>query len=53
MYETRWATNEEITIMADPWYKMACELGEIDGIPKPDLKRFEEVKNLFVKESEL
>ncbi len=53
MYETRWATNEEITIMVDYWYKMECALGEIDGIPKPDLKRFEEVKNLFVKESEL
>lgn len=32
---------------------MACEMGEIDRIPKPDLQRFEEVKNLFLKESEL
>ncbi|QVY62121.1 GNAT family N-acetyltransferase [Cytobacillus gottheilii] len=50
MYETRWTTNEEITIMADYWYRMACEMGEIDGIPKPELHRVEKVKNLFVKE---
>jgi GNAT superfamily N-acetyltransferase len=52
MYDTRWTTNDEITTMADYWYKMACEMGEIDGIPKPDLKRFEEVKNLFLNECE-
>jgi predicted GNAT family acetyltransferase len=51
MYETRWTTNDEIPIMADYWYRMACEMGEVDGIPTPDLQRVEEVKNLFLKES--
>ncbi|WP_165997790.1 GNAT family N-acetyltransferase [Bacillus sp. Cs-700] len=53
MYETRWNTNKEIPIMADLWYKMACEMGDVDGIPKPDVKRLEEVKSLFLKEFEL
>jgi GNAT superfamily N-acetyltransferase len=53
MYETRWIANDEITIMADYWYRMACEMGEIDGIPKLDIQRLEEVKNLFLKEYEL
>ncbi|MEH7246859.1 GNAT family N-acetyltransferase [Neobacillus niacini] len=53
MYETRWTTNEEITIMADYWYRMASEMEETDGIPKPELHRVEEVKHLFVKESNL
>ncbi|MEI5907111.1 GNAT family N-acetyltransferase [Bacillus spongiae] len=53
MYETRWSTNDEITIMVDFWCKMASEMGENDGIPKPDLLRIEEVKNLFISESEL
>lgn len=51
MYETRWTTNEEITSMAEYWYRMACEMGETDGVPKPDLKRVKEVKNLFVRNS--
>ena len=50
MYETRWATEGEISLLADYWYRMACEMGECDGIPKPDLQRAEEVKNLFSKE---
>lgn len=53
MYKTRWATYEELSIMTDFWYKMACEMGEIDGIPKPNLQRIEEVRNLFLKEFEL
>ncbi|MBH0159367.1 GNAT family N-acetyltransferase [Fictibacillus sp. 26RED30] len=53
MYETRWANDDEITIMADYWYRMACEMGEIDEIPKPDIQRIEEVKNLFIKETNL
>lgn len=54
MYETRWATIEEITtIIANYWYRMACEMGDIDGIPKPDLQKAEQVKNLFLKEFEL
>lgn len=35
MYETRWATYNELNIVAECWYKMACEMGEIDRIPKP------------------
>lgn len=53
MYETRWATYNELSIVAECWYKMACEMGEIDRIPKPSHQRLEEVKNLFRKEFEL
>ncbi|MDG5471718.1 GNAT family N-acetyltransferase [Jeotgalibacillus sp. ET6] len=53
MYKTRWTTNEEIPLMADYWYRMVCEMEEVDGIPKPDLQRVEEVRNLFIKETEL
>lgn len=53
MYKTRWSTNDEITVMVDYWYKMATEMGENDGIPKPDLQRIEGVKNLFIREYEL
>jgi GNAT superfamily N-acetyltransferase len=52
MYQTRWITKEEIAMMPDFWYRMACEMGEIDGVPKPDLERLEEVKSLFYKEFE-
>ncbi|MGM0751680.1 MAG: GNAT family N-acetyltransferase [Bacillota bacterium] len=51
MYQTRWAINDEIPIMADYWYRMACEMGQTDGIPKPDSQRVEEVKGIFLKES--
>lgn len=53
MYKTRWATYEELNIMENYWFKMASEMGEIDGIPKPNFQRLEEVKNLFLKEFEL
>lgn len=53
MYEIRWSTNEEMTIMAEYWYKMAIEMAENDGIPKPNLQRVEEIKNLFMRESAL
>ena len=52
MYETRWSTNDEITIMVDYWCKMANEMGENDGTPKPDFRRIEQVKSLFIRESE-
>jgi GNAT superfamily N-acetyltransferase len=52
MYQTRLITKEEIALMADFWYRMACEMGEIDGIPNPDLERLEEVKSLFYNEFE-
>ncbi|MBD8069721.1 GNAT family N-acetyltransferase [Bacillus sp. PS06] len=50
MYETRWITKDEITIVADYWYRMAAEMGEVDGIPKPDVTRKEEVEKLFQRE---
>ncbi|MBH9964900.1 GNAT family N-acetyltransferase [[Bacillus] enclensis] len=52
MYRTRNATDAEIPLMADHWYRMACEMCEIDDMPKPDIRRIEEVKSLFIKESE-
>ncbi len=52
MYQTRWNTDDEINTMANYWYKMACEMEEIDGVPKPSLQRFEEVKSQFLKEFE-
>jgi GNAT superfamily N-acetyltransferase len=52
MYQTRWITKEEIAMMPDFWYRMACEMGGIDEVPKPDLERLEEVKSLFYKEFE-
>ncbi|MEH7180506.1 GNAT family N-acetyltransferase [Neobacillus vireti] len=52
MYETRRASFGEFDIIADYWFMMATEMGEIDGIPKPDYQRVEEVKKLFVKENE-
>ncbi|WP_010099100.1 GNAT family N-acetyltransferase [Ornithinibacillus scapharcae] len=53
MYKTRYITKAEIIIMADFWYKMATEMGEVDGVPQPDYQRLEEVKNLFIKEHTL
>ncbi|MCA1054110.1 GNAT family N-acetyltransferase [Rossellomorea aquimaris] len=52
MYETRRATEEELPIILDYWYRMAIEMARIDGIPEPDLERLEEVKTLFLKETE-
>ena len=52
MYETRWSTKDEITIIVDFWCRMANEMGEHDGTPKPDIQRIEQVKNLFIRECE-
>ncbi|MBO8155688.1 MAG: GNAT family N-acetyltransferase [Bacillaceae bacterium] len=52
MYKTRWASMNELPMLADYWYSMACEMGEIDGVPEPDSHRVEQVKNMFVKEME-
>ncbi|OIU68554.1 GNAT family N-acetyltransferase [Rossellomorea aquimaris] len=52
MYRTRNATEAEFPVLADHWYRMACEMSEIDGVPKPDIHRIEEVKCLFLRESE-
>jgi GNAT superfamily N-acetyltransferase len=52
MYRTRNATDEEVPLMAGHWYQMACEMSEIDGMPKPDIHRIEVVKSLFLREWE-
>ncbi|QPA32157.1 GNAT family N-acetyltransferase [Thermaerobacillus caldiproteolyticus] len=52
MYITRWATKSELPLLAEYWFKMACEMGEKDGIPIPNIERVHEVRNLFIKESE-
>ena len=52
MYKTRWASFSELDIIADYWFMMATEMGEIDGIPKPDYHRAKKVKMLFVNENE-
>jgi GNAT superfamily N-acetyltransferase len=52
MYRTRNALEAEIPLMADHWFRMACEMSKIDGMPKPDIHRVEEVKRLFLKEYE-
>lgn len=52
MYEFRWASTSELPVLADLWFKMACEMGESDGLPKPDEERLEEVKKLFINEDE-
>jgi GNAT superfamily N-acetyltransferase len=52
MYITRWATKNEFPLLAEYWFKMACEMGEKDGIPIPNIERVNEVRNLFLKESE-
>ncbi|QXJ37017.1 Acetyltransferase (GNAT) family protein [Parageobacillus caldoxylosilyticus] len=52
MYETRWATKNELPLIAEFWFRMACEMGEIDGIPLPDSQKVNEVERLFFKESE-
>ncbi|MEW5323800.1 GNAT family N-acetyltransferase [Geobacillus thermoleovorans] len=51
MYITRWATKNELPLLAEYWFKMACEMGEKDGIPIPNIERVNEVRNLFLKES--
>ncbi|HWO76612.1 MAG TPA: GNAT family N-acetyltransferase [Bacillus sp. (in: firmicutes)] len=50
MYQTRWAEREEMLLLAEYWYRMACEMGDIDGIPAPDLMQVNQVRNLFLKE---
>ena len=50
MYETRWAEREELLLLAEYWYRMACEMGAMDGIPAPDLQRVNQVRDLFLKE---
>jgi GNAT superfamily N-acetyltransferase len=52
MYITRWATKSELPLLAEYWFKMACEMGEKDGIPIPNIERVHEIRNLFIKESE-
>lgn len=47
MYETRFITQNELAIMADFWHRMAVEMSETDGIPKPDIGKFERVTTLF------
>lgn len=51
MYITRWVTINELPLITDFWFRMACEMGEIDGIPLPDSERVMEVDRLFLKES--
>lgn len=43
---------EEIKIMADYWYRIACEMEELDGVPMPNLQRFEELKTYKLNELE-
>ncbi|WP_254698564.1 hypothetical protein [Parageobacillus sp. VR-IP] len=52
MYETRWATKNKLPLIAEFWFRMACEMGEIDGIALPDSQKVNEVERLFFKESE-
>ncbi len=52
MYITRWAIKNELPLLAEYWFHMACEMGEKDGIPIPNSERVNEVRNLFLKESE-
>jgi GNAT superfamily N-acetyltransferase len=52
MYITRWATKNELPLLAEYWFHMACEMGEKDGIPIPNSERVNEVRNLFLKERE-
>lgn len=51
MYQTRWAADHELPILADFWFRMACEMGQLDGIPKPDVQRVKQVENMFLKET--
>jgi hypothetical protein len=48
MYTTRWATRDELSKLADYWFKMACEMGELDNIPMPGTERLAEVNRLFL-----
>ncbi|KGA96032.1 GCN5 family acetyltransferase [Alkalihalobacillus alcalophilus ATCC 27647 = CGMCC 1.3604] len=47
MYETRQATELELEQISEFWYKMTCEMSEIDQIPIPNQERVQKVKELF------
>lgn len=50
MYEIRLAKREELHLIGNYWFRMASEMGEIDGIPVPSSDRVMEVIAIFEKE---
>lgn len=50
MYDTRLANQEELQLIGDYWFRMASEMGEIDGIPVPSSQRVSEVIAILKKE---
>ena len=47
MFTYRWASPQDLPIIAGLWHKMADEMGKQDGIPVPDEERLKEVQRLF------
>lgn len=50
MFTYRWATGQELPMIACLWHRMACEMGKLDGIPVPDEERQKEVQMFFENE---
>lgn len=49
MYNTRFATQEDLNIIVKHWTKMSIEMSESDGTPLPTDERIAEVSQLFHK----
>ncbi|MFZ7132134.1 MAG: GNAT family N-acetyltransferase [Eubacteriales bacterium] len=52
MYETRWATFSELSVIVNYWKMMTNEMTERDNIPQLDIRMAEKVERLFINETE-